>query len=81
MIAGFRTKWPKIMGEWEGKPTYFPEKIWSCFRKTEICVELADFLHSKYNTGENILDLKPKLHTIRQDAGNRWKVGKDIHFT
>ncbi|MGB8706236.1 MAG: hypothetical protein WCD31_14515 [Gillisia sp.] len=25
-------------------------------------------------------EVKPKLHTIRQDKKNRWKAGTDIHF-
>lgn len=63
-----------------GVPTYFPEKIWSGIRDHEITQELADYLHSKYAPKKSILDLAPKIHTIRADKANRWKPGNDIHF-
>ena len=29
---------------------------------------------------QKLEDLKPKIHTIREDKSNRWKVGNKIHF-
>lgn len=64
----------------KGKPTYFPEKIWAGIKNREITIELGDYLRSPFSTGKNILELKPKLHTIREDKKNRWRTGNKIHF-
>jgi len=73
----------------DGKPNYFVEKIWGCF----ILVE--DTLQNGFNDRENWFDkcvdflkLDPlklgvvgvKIHTIRADPKNRWRVSMPIHF-
>lgn len=62
------------------KPTYFVEKIWAGIKDHEVTVELRNYLHSKYNMQKSILFVKPKIHTIREDKSNRWKIGNKIHF-
>ncbi len=63
-----------------GTPTYFPEKIWAGIKEHEVTLELGNYLNSPYSSGKNILECKPKLHTIREDLKNRWKIGSKIHF-
>lgn len=64
-----------------GKPTYFPEKILSGLKDLEITEEIRNFILSDYYHEEiNILDLNPKMHTIRNDKNNRWKKGVMIDF-
>ena len=63
-----------------GEPTYFPEKIWSGLRHLEVGSELANYLRSRYSCEKSILDFEPKLHTIRKDEKDRWKVGAKIHM-
>lgn len=60
-----------------GKPTYFPEKIWSGLKSLEVDEYFRNFLFSDHCKDPNLIQ-KPKLHSIRQ--GNRWKVGDKIHF-
>jgi hypothetical protein len=75
MILGFKT-------EIHGKPTMFVEKILKNFIKTEF---FYDKNTDMYECG--ILDFYycidkaiPKIHTIREDKKNRWKVGMMIDF-
>jgi hypothetical protein len=66
-----------------GKPTNFVEKIWeSILTKGILCnaVEMTQIgvkaLPENYLVGTH----KPKLHTIREDKKDRWKVGTKIDF-
>ena len=75
MILSFKTKI-------NGKPTYFPEKIWEGIIQKGI-----QFKASEMKIGMEALpeDYKvkthhPKLHTIRKDEKNRWKRGIMIDF-
>ncbi|MGB5818842.1 MAG: hypothetical protein WBG90_05105 [Saonia sp.] len=78
MIASFMTHWPKEMPEqMAGKPTYFVEKILSSFPEGCLSVEFLENLRSF--TLEKFTAI-PKLHTIREDKSDRWKVGRNIHF-
>lgn len=66
-----------------GKPTYFVEKIHKCFRLKEInmIAGLDPSLH--YTKDYNFVakdKLPAKLHTIREDAKDRWKTGTMIDF-
>ncbi len=75
MILSFKTKI-------NGKPTYFIEKIWESILQKGI-----QFKASEMKIGMEALpeDYKvkthhPKLHTIRKDEKNRWKVGTMIDY-
>ena len=73
MTLAFRT-------EIEGKPTYFPDKIIECLQ-----IPNSRLLRDLYIRFPNYelykgIDLKPKLHTIREDKSDRWKAGNNIHF-
>lgn len=63
------------------KPTFFVEKITEGIRNMT-----GNFLDRKYlipgMENENPLrgEVVSKIHTIRQDASNRWKAGNKIHF-
>lgn len=78
----FQQTWPKHIGKWVGKPTYFVEKIWERLQH-EIKSE-EDFNHwfgevdSAGHYDALPFKVNPKLHTIR--SGNRWKVGDKIHM-
>lgn len=76
MILPFSTKL-------NGKPTYFVERIWEAIlTKGILCnaIEMAQIgtkaLPENYLVGTH----KPKLHTIREDKNDRWKVGTKIDF-
>ena len=78
MILGFRT-------HIDGKETHFVDKIWQSFKEDVFTSEnwgkhvigyVKKFKKSPFTLKVN----KPKLHTIREDKGNLWKAGKDIHF-
>lgn len=62
------------------KPSYFVEKIWKALKDQEITQELADATFENYFNWNVYGKVQPKLHTIREDAKNRWKVGTKIHF-
>lgn len=73
MVLSFSTKI-------DGKPSFFVEKI---IKKMIVERELADILLSKssYSIDDDaILKCYPKIHTIRTDKKDRWKVGNKIHF-
>ncbi len=76
MILSFST-------QLNGKPTYFPEKIWQGFPDSDRCIELW-FTDGKIYTGYDFhpdaFGMFPKLHTIRKDEKNRWKAGNKIDF-
>lgn len=82
MTLSFQTHWPKTMPpHMAGKPTYFPEKIIS---KIPIDENIRNYVFSDdtwlTNEDTKLSDIKTKIHTIREDAGNRWKAGNDIHM-
>jgi hypothetical protein len=79
MILGYSTIIDK-------KETHFVDKIWSGLIKNELAFpEQIKQFESDYliktlkELGINI-DATPKLHTIREDGKNRWKVGTKIDF-
>ena len=63
-----------------GKPTYFVEKIHSGLLQNGI-IDIAGFADDEREFNLNKLATsEPKLHTIRKDEKNRWKVGNIIDF-
>lgn len=70
-----------------GKPNYFVHKIWRSIFNYRIVD--ADFISYCYQPwfkkfGETCpmmdgADIKPKIHTIREDKSDRWKSGMAIH--
>jgi hypothetical protein len=89
MILGFKT-------QINGKPTYFVEKIitYLVFNKLISFDEANDFMWDKLirkcnkkgvlqsyliKIDRSVIHI-PKLHTIREDKNNRWKVGTKIDF-
>jgi len=93
MTLSFTTKWPKKMGADAGKPNHFTNKIakgvWQNYPKlfNEHTNTFSDSDWNKFDKikpFENISEydkerLYPKIHTIRNDKNNRWKVGSKIH--
>lgn len=75
-----------------GKATYFVEKILRGLLNEHAgkVKGIADYIYTsgealKYNNVDEIFTIienrvKPKLHTIREDKNNRWKVGTMIDF-
>ncbi len=64
----------------KGKPTYFVEKI---LRGIEISKDPINLLEYWKFTGFDLFSkqmIKPKLHTIRDDKNDRWKVATKIDF-
>jgi hypothetical protein len=66
-----------------GKPTYFVERIHKCFSLKEVnmIAGLDPSIH--YPKDYNFIakdKLPAKLHTIREDKNDRWKVGTKIDF-
>ncbi len=70
------------------KPTYFIEKIWAGFPiaawdkwpgdyRNDYFVKTGFYIDSMLPCG----DIKPKIHTIREDKLGRWKKGINVHFT
>lgn len=84
MILGFKQ-------EINGKPTHFLEKIWLAFdndliitNESKLLFKLAlyDRIGNKYGDlsyAELAPKYYPKLHTIRKDENDQWKVGNKIH--
>jgi hypothetical protein len=77
-----------------GRPTNFVEKIWASKTSPKAfhTMSMMDAMYEnieatpasktgRYKPEFCIDELRPKLHTIRKDEKNRWKVGKIIHFT
>jgi hypothetical protein len=84
MILAFST-------QLNGKPTYFVEKIWEgLLRKVyETDKEYIEFINDYQKRFDKNWDwlpdehermISPKLHTIREDKTDRWKVGTKIDF-
>lgn len=71
-----------------GKPTYFVEKIWKGLKtqSTESYIKLWATVSPEETTKQFPVDIdiynevKPKLHTIREDKKDRWKPGVMIDF-
>jgi hypothetical protein len=71
----------------DGKPTRFIEKIWLSFDLSKLngisWIDWDDYFQkyvNKFNSIWEGCDESPKIHTIREDKKNRWKVGSNIHF-
>lgn len=62
-----------------GKPTYFPHKI-ICGQYHNNLISDHDYFvyHDKIEIPTEILE--GKIHTMRDDPGDRWKAGVKIHF-
>ena len=75
MILGFST-------QLNGKPTHFVEKIWEAILQKGIpfTYEGMEIGAIALPKGYVIKTHSPKLHTIREDNKNRWKVGTKIDF-
>lgn len=79
----------------DGKPTCFIDKIWAgiwqqfnddhendystWFQKyyDRFDCEIWDYAIAE---NDNLIEPIPKIHTIREDKKDRWKVGTNIHF-
>lgn len=80
MTLSFSTKWK------DNKPTYFVEKILNGL--IEFLPQLTTQIDSyEYNynlrfnwTLKELENNQSKIHTIRKDSKDRWKVGNKIHF-
>ncbi|WP_433863184.1 hypothetical protein [Sphingobacterium thalpophilum] len=85
MTLGFMQNWPKSMAM-ENEATYFIAKIWMGIPQQYKSLKIHDDYCTKhvhqFNAHWDVpdLEIKPKLHTIRHDEGERWKPGIDIHF-
>lgn len=94
MELEFSSKWDKRMGDLQGHPTYFTNKIaknlWQMYGE-----EFTYYIENKTKEDEERFDLispfedlsiyeseklNPKYHTIREDKSDRWHEGADIHF-
>lgn len=64
----------------ENKPTYFVEKIWKGLANLPVCEEFNNYVFSEFYNGGLLETEKAKIHTIRADKSNRWKVGGKIHM-
>jgi len=66
------------------KPTYFVEKIWQSFPEEKTADIFSYYLDGMdlvdYNFSCDAIDIRSKIHTIREDKSKRWKVGNKIHF-
>ena len=74
-----------------GKPTYFVERIWegllhNNFQDDKEYIQFLDNHKERFSAywdwfpdDKNRL-AKPKIHTIREDKNDRWKVGTKIDF-
>lgn len=76
MILSFKT-------QISGKPTNFVNKIWIGLIENNIIPGYTEII-SNYNLKPSDVVgfgvIKPKLHTIRKDEKNRWKLGIMIDF-
>jgi hypothetical protein len=63
-----------------GKPTYFVEKIHSGLVQNNLMrIFDMDLAHEDFDISV-LAECHPKLHSIREDKNDRWKVGNKIHF-
>lgn len=64
-----------------GKPTYFVERIHKGIRENYMLAPVDPSIHYPPNYNFVAKDKLPKkIHTIREDKKNRWKVGTKIDF-
>lgn len=83
MNLAFTQRFPERMG---GGPTHFVEKIWAGLDDTQddqwfggdSWAEAPILKHYPQWAGTEVF--APKLHTLREDPHDRWKVGMKIHF-
>lgn len=61
-----------------GKPSYFVERIHSGILENKLS-EIDGIYLEKSDISKSI-SITPKIHTIREDKKNRWKIGTMIHF-
>lgn len=84
MILGFST-------QLNGKPTYFVEKIWEGLLRQILSTDHEYIIHLDWHEElfgkewdfipeETERMNNPKIHTIREDAKDRWKPGTKIDF-
>lgn len=83
MILPYKTKFDN------GEPTKFIEKIWSGIVKYNLLspATVIDFFKTLSETQKPLVNLpaeilaqeNPKIHTIREDKHNRWRIGIKIH--
>jgi hypothetical protein len=62
-----------------GQPTYFPEKVLIGLNGP-ISSEAKNYHQSAFCNLPEKFCFESKLHTIRKDEKNRWKVGSKIHM-
>ena len=80
MICGFKQKFP-----W-GEPTYFREKIWACVGYRDLGAidkksnPMPYLFVPGLNQKQHYTNYHPKIHTIREDPHNRWKVDNSIQM-
>lgn len=72
MILAFSTKI-------NGKLTYFVEKIHSGLLQNNL-LQGFDLGYSHHFNIDILSSCQPKIHTIREDKNNRWKVDNNIDF-
>lgn len=64
-----------------GKPTYFVERIHKGIRENYMLSPVDPSIHYPVNYNFQAKSLvPPKIHTIREDKNDRWKVGTNIDF-
>lgn len=64
-----------------GKPTYFVERIHKGIRENYMLAPIDPSIHYTTNYNFQAKSLLPsKIHTIREDKNDRWKVGTNIDF-
>lgn len=86
MTLPFSTHWPKDMPEtMANQPNHFVEKIWKSFPQefiqNQFTIEISKGLDDAgYEWDLKAGLLKPKKHTMRRDASDRWKAGNKIHM-
>lgn len=73
MILGFKRHWPKEMGDLYGKPTLFPEKIWTgaALEYIEQIDSIEGAYYAEFGWPEEGVCPYPKYHSIRE--GDRWR--------
>ena len=91
MTIGYKTNWPRSMGpEYAGKPNHFVEKIWKGYidnvntKPWERLADIAGYneIYCEMYPEQEVIpidDFVQKIHTMRHDAKDRWKVGMKIH--
>lgn len=88
MTLSFSQKWPKTMpAHLATKNNYFPVKVLKGLEVSHGGELHAFKIRSFFNYSrldgfsmEVWQEIKPKIHTIREDKSNRWNPGTGIHF-